>query len=118
MLNSASLKKDLKSAIEDTFKEGFYQAMKGTLGSTSDAGDKMCKDFSDRIVRIIADPLAERFAEAIDAYVKNANIFGTIVQPFVSAGSPHFHTGVFTCPIMTSPVGLGGGSIPNTFGIT
>ena len=76
-----------------------------------DMKDKMISTWTlvtETLTEKVIDPLAKRLAAAIDYYVRNANVYGTII----TTGSP-----VTQMAAISSPTPLTNGKIPNTFGI-
>lgn len=109
MLNVATLELNIKQAFDEVFPPAFERAMLEMMPQKSDDGDKKAKNFAQTVTDLIAGDMASRLASAIDYYVRNANVYGSIL----TVGSPYVHTAVLT----TIPVGTGGGSIPNMLGI-
>jgi hypothetical protein len=70
----------------------------------------MAKDIADTFDELVSESLADIIANAIDYYIKNMNITGTII----TVGSPVTQTAV----IAPAPTPITGGKIPNTFGIS
>ena len=108
MLNENTLYREIKAAFNETFPTAFEHALKSTFAEQSEIGDEVAKQFGKSIDDAISDPLAKRLAAAIDYYVRNANIYGTII----TVGSPVTQTAV-----ISSPTPLTNGKIPNTLGI-
>lgn len=109
MLNEQKLYKEIKAAFNETFPTAFQHALKTTFPGQSSVGDDVAKQFGKSIDEAISEPLAKRLAAAIDYYVRNANVYGTII----TVGSPVTQTAV-----INSPTPLTNGKIPNTLGIT
>ena len=108
MLNENTLYREIKAAFNETFPTAFENALKSTFSEQSEIGDEVAKQFGKSIDDAISDPLAKRLAAAIDYYVRNANIYGTII----TVGSPVTQTAA-----ISSPTPLTNGKIPNTLGI-
>lgn len=108
MLKSTDLQKALQRSFEEVLEPAFEQAFKNIVPETTDDGNKKAKEWAKTIKELISEPLSTRLAEAIDAYIKNADIYGTLI----CVGSPSTHT----CKI-NSPSPLTNGKIPNTLGI-
>lgn len=108
MLNENKLYTEIKKAFDETLPTAFEHAMKSTfIGSTTYADD-MAKQFGKSINDAISDPLAKRLAAAIDYYVRNADIYGTVI----TVGGP-----MTQMAKIESPLPLTNGKIPNTLGI-
>ena len=54
------------------------------MPTNSKSGNKAAKEFGESITKMIAEPLGVRFSNAIDYYIKNADIYGQII----TVGSP------------------------------
>ena len=108
MLNENKLYKEIKASFNETFPTAFEHAFRTTFPEQSAAGNEVAKQFGKSIDDAISDPLAKRLAAAIDYYVRNANVYGTII----TTGSP-----VTQMAAISSPTPLTNGKIPNTFGI-
>ena len=104
-----SLKEDFKSALEDILPGAIENGMLQTFLIRNDDAKEICKNVAETITDLVADPLADRFAGAIDAYVKCMDITGTII----TAGSPVTQTAV----ILTTTVPTTNGLVPNTLGV-
>jgi len=108
MLNVATLKSQLQGAFEEILPGAFEQAMLCALPSKTAVGSDMAKNFGDTVCDLIAEPLAEALSSAIDYYVKNITIYGTIL----TTGTPVSQTA-----IITSPSPITNGKVPNSLGI-
>ena len=108
MLNPTRLESELKTAFEECLPGAFERAFMETMPEKSKAAEEKAKQFGETIKELLAEDLAKRIAGAIDYYVKNANVYGTII----TMGSPFTQTAVVNTP---SPVT--GGKIPNQLGI-
>lgn len=109
MLNPDGLEKQIKNALEQYLPPTFEQAAHILLPSKSDAGDEICKEFGQTVSDLLAEPLASSLAAAIDYYVKNISISGTII----TTGSPVTQQ----APIVPAPTPTVAGVIPNTLKI-
>lgn len=109
MLNRDNLEKQIKNALEQYLPTTFETAMKAFLPNESDAGNDMCKEFGQHISDMLSEPLASSLASAIDYYVKNITITGTIL----TTGSPVSQQAV----LIPAPTPIVAGTIPNTLKI-
>ena len=109
MLDASKLKQNLLDLFNQTIPSAFEQAMLETMPEKSDVGDKIAKQFGETLKNMLAEQWAETIAQAIDYYVKNATITGTIL----TVGSPVTQT----AQIMPAPMPATAGKIPNTLGI-
>ena len=74
------------------------------------AADEMAKDIAERFDASTSDQMAELLSSAIDYYVKNISVTGTLI----TTGSPFVHT----VSITAAPTPITAGKIPNTLGIS
>lgn len=109
MLNPDTLEKEIKNALEQYLPDAFEQAAHCLIPNNSEIGDDMCKEFGATVSDILSEPLASSLAAAIDYYVKNISLQGTII----TTGSPVSQTAVIV-PAANPTVA---GSIPNTLKI-
>lgn len=109
MLNPNTLESEIKKALEQYLPDAFEQAAHCLMPNNSAVADDMCKEFGNTVSEILAEPLASSLAAAIDYYVKNISLQGTII----TTGSPVTQTGV----IVAAPNPSVAGSIPNTLKI-
>lgn len=109
MLNPDNLEKQIKNALEQYLPVAFEQAILTLMPGKSKEGDEMAKNFGNTVSKLLAEPLASSLAAAIDYYVKNISISGTII----TTGSP-----VTQQSIISSPSPLTNGIVPNSLKIT
>jgi hypothetical protein len=109
MLKPQVLEQQLKDMFNQTIPVAFERAFLELFPEKTDAGDKQAKQFAKTIDDLLSEQWAKTIAQAIDYYVKNAQIFGTII----TAGSPTSQVAV----INSTPVPVTNGAIPNTLGI-
>ena len=109
MLNSTTLENQIKDALEQFIPPAFEQATKILFPGKSDAGDDIAKEYGDALSDMLSEPLAKAIAAAIDYYVKNISISGTIM----TTGSPVAQTAIIASP---SPVT--NGIVPNSLKIS
>lgn len=109
MLKPNILQQQLADLFHNTLPTTFEQAYLQLMPEKSDAADKKAKEFGKTIDDMLSDKWAETIAQAIDYYVKNAQIFGTII----TVGSPTTQTAM----INSTPTPVTNGVIPNTLGI-
>jgi hypothetical protein len=110
MLKVDDLKSQLKSAITNTVKPAIKQVLLASYPVKSNQGDEMAERLSQTFDELVSEQLATLFAQAIDYYIKNASITGTII----TAGSPVTQTAVIT----SLPTPVTNGKVPNTLGIS
>jgi len=106
MLNPTGLEQQIKNALTQYLPPAFEQAAKVLMPMKTDAGDDMCKDFGQAVSDMLAEQLASSLASAIDYYVKNISLQGTII----TTGTPVTQTAV----VMPAPTPTVAGVIPNT----
>lgn len=108
MLKVDTLQKQIQQAFEEVLPGALKQAMATTMPEKSKTGEKIIERFANTATDLIAEDLSTRLASAIDYYVKNADIYGTII----TTGGP------FTQMSMINSSGpLINGKVPNTFGL-
>ena len=108
MLNKSSLKQQLQQGFEDFIPGVFEQAMKSTYPTQTKKGEDLAKKFGQNISDLLCEPLATVVAAAIDYYVKNISISGTII----TTGSPVTQTAM-----IQSPSPITNGIVPNSLKI-
>ena len=108
MLNVARLESELKQAFEEVLPPAFEEAVRAMMPNKSKDGEDKAKQFGETIKDLVCEDLAERIANAIDYYIKNANIYGTVI----TVGSPFTQTAV-----VQSPSPATNGKVPNSLGI-
>lgn len=109
MLNVDDLQKSLQTAMENILVPGIEALIRQYQPHQSTIGDEKAKEFANSFKEMIVPSLSKLYANAIDYYVKNAQIFGNLI----TTGSPTTHT----CIINSTSVPSTNGSIPNTLGI-
>lgn len=110
MLNPGDLESQLKSAFEKIIPPAIEACKLAELPEESELGKTKAKEFADQFKDLVCEQLAKSIAGAIDYYVKNASIKGTIL----TTGSPVTQQAIIAPAPMPSVAGV----IPNTLGIT
>lgn len=110
MLNVDGLKEQLMQTIKDVIIPAIKEIELARQPLKSDTGDKMAQQIADTFDELVTEPLADNLANAIDYYVKNISITGTIV----TVGSPVTQT----ANIESMPTPITNGKVPNTLGIS
>ena len=109
MLNVDKLKDNIKQSIQEIVIPAIKEIELARQPIKSEVGDKMAEQIANTFDELVSEPLADNIANAIDYYVKNAQIFGTII----TVGSPVTQTAV----VNSTPTPVTNGKIPNTLGI-
>jgi len=109
MLKVDDLKKQIKSAFSEYIPLALETCFKNSSPIRSEISDRMAENFAKQFDEMVSDPLAESLANAIDYYIRNADITGFII----TNGSSTTHTVTINPP----PTPITGGKIPNTLGI-
>jgi len=109
MLKKDDLQKKLKEAFSGIIPQAIETCMKNNQKTKSKKGDKDAEEFAKSFDEIVSDQLATAISSAIDYYIKNADITGTII----TNGGPTTQVAQISPP----PTPIVGGKIPNTFGI-
>ena len=110
MLQVDDLKKQIQSGLTEIYKPAIERIVIMLFPEKSDLRDEMAKDISEAFDDMTSEPMAEVLANAIDYYVKNITITGTII----TTGSPVTQT----AQIVQSQAPVSAGKIPNTLGIS
>lgn len=109
MLKVGDLEDQIKSALENTIPKAIETCKLGEFPEDSDMGKEHAKKCADTFKELVCADLAKLLASAIDYYVKNISITGTIL----TVGSPAAQQAV----IAPAPTPAVAGVIPNTLGI-
>lgn len=109
MLMVNDLKDQLKSAFESIIPGAIETCMKNREPYKTDEGYEKIEEFAETFKELVCEDLADSIANAIDYYVKNATITGTII----TVGSMVTQT----AQIVPAPMPASAGAIPNTLGI-
>ena len=109
MLKVDDLESQLKTALKKIIPPAIEQCKLAEYPMDSELGKSRAKAFADTFDELVSEELAKLIASAIDYYVKNISIFGTII----TVGSMVTQTAV----IAPAPSPVTAGSIPNTLGI-
>lgn len=110
MLKVDDLQSQLKTAFSKVLPPAIKQAVLIQCPIKSDKGDEIADRVAETFDDLVSDQLATLIAEAIDYYIKNASITGTII----TTGSPVTQTAVIT----SLPTPVTNGKVPNTLGIS
>ena len=110
MLKVDILKNQIKSAIQSTVVPAIERIELKGQPTTSDLGNERAAESARIFDEMVSEALADIIANAIDSYIKNANITGTVI----TVGGPTTQT----ANIVAAPTPIVGGKIPNTFGIS
>ena len=110
MLKVDDLESQLKTALKNIIPPAIEQCKLAEYPMDSELGKSRAKAFADTFDELVSEELAKLIASAIDYYVKNMNITGTII----TSGSPSTHV----AKISPAPTPITGGKIPNTLGIS
>lgn len=109
MLKVNDLKDSIKEALSQYIPTALETCIKNGSPIRSEISDAMAANFAKQFDEMVSEPLATSLANAIDYYVKNADITGTII----TIGNKFTQTAMITPP----PTPVVGGKIPNTLGI-
>jgi hypothetical protein len=108
MLNKQTLQDEIQGAIEDLLPNALREGLKTTFPRETEAGNNMADRFADVVTTLLAAPLAQSLAGAIDYHVRSASIYGTII----TIGNKVTQTAA-----IASPSAVTNGKVPNTLGI-
>lgn len=110
MLNVDGLKDQIKQTIQDIIIPAIKEIELLRQPTKSDQGDKQSEEVAKAFDDLVTEPLAENLANAIDYYIKNISISGTII----TTGGPVTQT----AKIFSMPTPITNGKVPNTLGIS
>ena len=109
MLDKETLKENLANGLSTIVRPAIEECFKRMWPGKSNIGDSYAESFANNFDEMVSDQLADVFAAAIDYYVRNIEIFGTVL----TVGSPTTQTAQINS--MSTPIL--NGAIPNTLGI-
>lgn len=109
MLDVNTLETQLKNSISNIIVPAIKECKLAELTESSDIGKEKAEEIANLFDELVSENLAKCIAGAIDYYVKNIQITGTII----TAGSPVTQTAVISSTNVPSTNGI----IPNTLGI-
>ena len=109
MLDKDTLKENLANGLSTIVRPAIEECFKRMWPVKSNTGDSYAESFANNFDEMVSEQLAEVFASAIDYYVKNIEINGTII----TMGSPTTQTAKING--MSTPIL--NGVVPNTLGI-
>ena len=114
MLKPDELEKNLLDLFNATLPTAFEQAMLEMNPEKSERNNKAAKKFGETVKNLLAEEWAKTIAQAIDYYVKNADVHGQMMLVGIpTVGSPSSHTSLpHMVSAQTIPTGQGGGMIP------
>lgn len=110
MLDVDKLKNELKDGISNIIVPAIEEITKLGYPQQGTQGDEMAKNVADTFDDLVSDALAEIIANAIDCYIKNIDITGTII----TTGSPVTQT----ASIFSTQTPITNGKVPNTLGVS
>jgi len=110
MLKPDDLKSQIASSIKNIVVPAIEQCFKNMSPTKSEKRYADAENFAKSFDNQVTEQLADALASAIDYYVKNADITGTIM----TIGSPTSQSAIIAPP----PSPVAGGKVPNTFGIS
>jgi hypothetical protein len=109
MLSEQLLKANITQAVYKHTKNAAQRAMMSMQTEKSEAFEMAAENFAETFAVLLAEPLATEMASAIYSFVKNAEIYGTLI----TTGSPAMQTVV----VNSTPVPVANGAVPQTLGI-
>ena len=110
MLNVGKLKDNIQDALEQTIPPAIETCINNKFPATSERCKKEAEEFAETFKELVCPQLADLLANAIDYYVKNISITGTII----TVGSPVTQS----ASVVSMPMPTMNGKIPNTLGIS
>lgn len=110
MLKVNDLKTQIKAGLTNIYRPAIRRSVMMMFPNESEYAEELADDIAETFDELTSDQFADLLANAIDYYVKNITISGTLI----TSGSPTTHT----CSIVASPTPITAGKIPNTLGIS
>ena len=110
MLNVDDLKKQIQTSLDITLPAAIKTCKKNEQPFKTEEGYRLAEEFAEAFKKMVCPYLADAIANAIDYYIKNATITGTII----TTGSPFTQTATITL----APMPVTAGKMPNTLGIS
>ena len=110
MLNVDGLKEQIMQTIKDVVIPAIKEIELARQPNKSEIGEQQAEQIAQTFDELVTEPLADNLANAIDYYIKNMAITGTII----TVGSPVTQTAVIT----SMPTPVANGKVPNTLGIS
>ena len=110
MLNVDGLKDQIKQSIQEIVIPAIKEIERARQPMKTEIGDELAEQMANTFDELVTEPLADNLANAIDYYIKNMAITGTII----TVGSPVTQTAVIT----SMPTPVANGKVPNTLGIS
>lgn len=108
MLNVEILKMQIADAIKEIIVPAI-ETIELNKSPKSKRSSKISKETAEKFDELVTLQFADVIANAIDSYIKNMNITGTVI----TNGGPTTQTANITA----APTPIVGGVLPNTFGI-
>jgi len=109
MLKVDDLQSQLEVAIRNTVTPTIKQMVLQLMPEKTKEGDELAERISQTFDDLVSESLSTLMAQAIDYYVKNASITGTLI----TVGSPVTQV----ANVFSMPTPVLNGVIPNTLGI-
>lgn len=109
MLNPDTLKENIEAGIRDIVCKATTECFKRSYPVESDIGNTTAENFGNNFNDLCAGPLADILASAIDSYVRQMELHGTVI----TTGTPTTQT----AQIVASATPIVNGTVPNTVGI-
>ena len=110
MLKVDDLKSQIQSALSAYIPAAIQTCILNQQPQKSEQSTQMAREFAETFDKLVSEQLAESLANAIDYYIKNMDITGTII----TIGSQFTQT----AKIVPAPIPITAGKIPNTLGIS
>ena len=110
MLDVEKLKNELKDGIHNIVIPAIDELIKISSPYQGSQNDEKAKTMADAFDDLVSEQLAEVFANAIDYYVKNMAITGTII----TVGNSFTQK----AKVISMPTPMLNGQVPNTLGIS
>ena len=109
MLDPGPLSEYITAAFRSIVSPALKQCFLNSFPAKSDAGNRMAENFCNNFDMLVSDAIGTALAQAIDYYVKNAEIYGTLITTGSAVSQ--------TLSLTPSSTPIVNGAIPNSLGI-
>lgn len=109
MLNKDKLASEIKEGLSSIVTPALKECILNSMPSKSSLAESEAERFAGTFEKLVFEDLSEVLAAAIDYYIKNAQIYGTVI----TVGNRHTQT----AKIDSKSKPVTNGVLPNTLGI-
>ena len=109
MLNPTDLGEYITNSIRTIVCPAIKQCILNSWPEKSDKGDEIAESFANEFDSLVSEELGNAIAQAIDYYIKQIELYGTVI----TTGTPTTQT----AQINGMSVPMINGAVPNTLGV-